>query len=220
MRELRFRLLAPTTRWLLLVVAAAASLASGGSESQGPMIGLANCTTRCGDVSVPYPFGIGRGCHLKGFDLTCNTSYAPPRLFLGDGTLEVVAISLANATMRVRGPQGDTDMSGSVWKSDGTTNGTWGGPGWGLRDDAPYILSDEHNEFVLSGCHLYVELLVAGGSDDQVINSCVSTCTRALLVPHHDECFVPETSGSPRCRRYTGITCCQAPIPIGRVAYD
>ena len=57
-----------------------------------------------------------------------------------------------------------------------------------------------------------MELLVAGGDDDQVINSCVSTCTTSYLVVQGDECYVPEMSGSPRCRRCTGIVCCQVGV--------
>ncbi|XP_066333186.1 putative wall-associated receptor kinase-like 16 [Miscanthus floridulus] len=45
-------------------------------------IGLPGCRTTCGNVSVPYPFGIEPSCYLKGFDLVCNTSYTPPQLFL------------------------------------------------------------------------------------------------------------------------------------------
>lgn len=49
---------------------------------------LETCRTRCGDVSVPFPFGVSPGCHLPlpGFDLTCDTSHTPPRLLIGNGT--------------------------------------------------------------------------------------------------------------------------------------
>ena len=49
-------------------------------------LGLGTCRTQCGDVSVPFPFGLSPGCHLSGFDLTCDTSHTPPRLLLDNGT--------------------------------------------------------------------------------------------------------------------------------------
>ncbi|CAL4983757.1 unnamed protein product [Urochloa decumbens] len=203
MHELRFGL--ATT---VVAVVASSQLLMAEAATGG-----ANCTTRCGDVSVPYPFGIGSGCHLAGFNLTCNTSYVPPRLFLGDGrTLEVLDISLDDSTMRVRGPQGATDMQGSI-PGGSATNGSWGGLGWGLSDDAPYVLSEQHNELLLSGCSLFVELLVS--SSHEQISSCASICiSEDPLIPQ-GECFKTET---PSCKRCTGVICCQAPIPLGRIA--
>ncbi|KAL6599285.1 hypothetical protein ACP70R_045779 [Stipagrostis hirtigluma subsp. patula] len=63
----------------------------------GP-IALPGCPESCGDVRVPYPFGIGRGCFHQGFNLTCDTKH---RLFLGDG-VEVLGISLPDGTVRIR----------------------------------------------------------------------------------------------------------------------
>ncbi|CAN6178975.1 unnamed protein product [Urochloa humidicola] len=208
--------------WLLLaatpeLLAAAASVEGG----QG-RIGLANCTTKCGNVSVPYPFGIGSGCSLTGFNLTCNTSYEPPRLFLGNGPLRVVDISLDNGTMRVQGPHGHTDMSAPLRDrmSNGTINGTWGGPSWGLTEDGPYMLSDEHNEVVLSGCYLVVELRIPG-TDDLFINTCASVCTSGLVIHRiGGECNKPGPKINPRCRSCTGIVCCSMPILYGYTAYD
>ena len=56
------------------------------------------CTRSCGNISIPYPFGIETGCyHATGFNLTCNHS----KLFLGDGTVQVLHISVENSTVRI-----------------------------------------------------------------------------------------------------------------------
>ncbi|CAN6228920.1 unnamed protein product [Urochloa humidicola] len=52
--------------------------------------GGSNCSTSCGGVTIPYPFGIGSECSLPGFNLTCvaradNTSY----LLLGNPSITV-----------------------------------------------------------------------------------------------------------------------------------
>ncbi|CAN6171788.1 unnamed protein product [Urochloa humidicola] len=202
-----------------LLLAAALSLQNNlvvdAAGSQGPPVGLINCPTVCGDVVVPYPFGLTAGCFQPGFNLTCNTSHTPPRLFLGDGTLQVASISLENATVRVLGPDIPM-MIESVWK-DYVANGTWGGQGWGLSDEGPYILSEESNELVLSGCALFAELAIPGHwGDDQVINTCSSICT-AGLSDGGKECW--QQPNSRRCQKCSGLGCCQVPVPIGRVSY-
>lgn len=63
-----------------------------------------NCNTSCGDVKVPYPFGMGpRHCYRPGFNLTCDTTSGnTTRLLLGDyGDFRVLDISLTNTTVRV-----------------------------------------------------------------------------------------------------------------------
>jgi hypothetical protein len=61
----------------------------------------ANCSARCGGVNISYPFGIEAGCYRDGFNLTCDPSYRPPKLFLGDGMVEVLEISIPSGTVRV-----------------------------------------------------------------------------------------------------------------------
>ncbi|CAN6351841.1 unnamed protein product [Urochloa humidicola] len=43
---------------------------------------LAGCPDKCGDISIPYPFGMAPGCFVDGFEVTCNSTFNPPRPFL------------------------------------------------------------------------------------------------------------------------------------------
>jgi hypothetical protein len=59
-------------------------------------------SSRLRDVSIPYPFGMGKaGCFLPGFEVTCNTSFKPPRAFLaykdGNVTHQYVSSTISDA---------------------------------------------------------------------------------------------------------------------------
>ncbi|KAL6655026.1 hypothetical protein ACP70R_005852 [Stipagrostis hirtigluma subsp. patula] len=205
----------------LLAAAAAAAMAPSSqpvaADGRRSRIGLPGCPTSCGNVSVPFPFGIRPGCHLPGFNLTCDDTQAPPRLLIGaGGVLQVVDISLDNATVRVRGPDIRThreDWSFSPYEA----GGTWGGRGWGLAGGGgPYVLSEAHNELVFLGCGLFAELLQAGRSD-HVISSCISVCNSDASMPTQRRHGCSGQSCKKKC---SGVGCCQAPIPFARTSYD
>ncbi|CAL4991189.1 unnamed protein product [Urochloa decumbens] len=87
-----------------------------------------NCTRSCGDIAIPYPFGMEPGCyHAAGFNLTCSDDQK--KLFLGDGTVQVLEILV----------------------SDSRVNG--------LPRGGPYVLSESAaNSLVVVGCGVQVDL--------------------------------------------------------------
>ncbi|CAO2202860.1 unnamed protein product, partial [Urochloa humidicola] len=79
----------PATKWLLLFELACLALATavmGVSATPPSAADLAHCPKSCGGVNISYPLGIGRGCFRPGFEVTCNHSTKPPKLFLGNDT--------------------------------------------------------------------------------------------------------------------------------------
>ncbi|CAL5333121.1 unnamed protein product [Camellia sinensis] len=59
---------------------------------------LPSCEDHCGNISIPYPFGPTEGCYIdQRFQVTCNHTYDPPKLFLflETSNMEITDINLS-----------------------------------------------------------------------------------------------------------------------------
>ncbi|PIN26230.1 Serine/threonine protein kinase [Handroanthus impetiginosus] len=160
-------------------------------SSKGAQITKPNCPNKCGNITVPYPFGIGVNAtcsinHL--FDVNCNDSFNPPKAFILDNKLEVLAIFDTKISIRNRVAWACYDAQGNVTESDDF---------WMNLSETPFSFSDE-NQLTVVGC------------DDASLKSrerfssnnptCVAICSN------------PQDLSSCSC---SGFGCCQAPMPKG-----
>ncbi|KAJ9189866.1 hypothetical protein P3X46_001117 [Hevea brasiliensis] len=100
-----------------------------------------NCTDHCGDINIPYPFGMSKGCYLdEWFEIECNNSvYGPPRAFISKIKMELLNISVRGWAI-VKGPIISFNCSGS--KADPPVNLT----------GSPFSISPR-NIFTAIGCN-------------------------------------------------------------------
>ncbi|PAN36044.1 hypothetical protein PAHAL_6G253000 [Panicum hallii] len=183
---------------VLLLLGGAAPAAAA---TTGP--GRNNCTRSCGGTDIPYPFGVEPGCyHAAWFNLTCDRSFQPPKLFLGDGTVQVLEISVPNGTVRINSSRLLHTVIGA---GASAASGLWGR---GLPLGGPFFLSESRSSVALVGCGALVQL--RGGDDGSLIASCAAVCPL-----DGDRRIVVESSGA--C---AGVGCCQASIVLGYDSYN
>ncbi|XP_021802854.1 wall-associated receptor kinase-like 3 [Prunus avium] len=144
------------------------------------------CQEHCGDVLIPYPFGIGHtGCYLDDwFEIECNqssktTSSAPDyKPFLKRAQLEVLNISIGG-TLQVNSPvtffcngNGSSEMANLT--------------------GSPFVYSQDKNRFTAVSCGF----LAVMESAEFVVGGCRSVCDNQ----NSNSCDI-------------GINCCQTTIP-------
>ncbi|KAG6657232.1 hypothetical protein CIPAW_04G075900 [Carya illinoinensis] len=153
-----------------------------------------SCQEDCGNVSIPYPFGIGNGCYVDDwFEIVCrslNDSYGLgfPKPFLKRlNYLEVLEIDIDEARVRVNYPIFST-----------CTNVTNSAKNLEL-EKSPFNFSPDKNSFIAMGCNNSA-LMWSIFPDDSVSYGivCHSPCDKA-----------PFTNGS-HCN---ATNCCQTTIP-------
>ncbi|CAL9779369.1 unnamed protein product, partial [Musa acuminata subsp. burmannicoides] len=154
------------------------------------------CRRRCGEVDVPYPFGIGHNCAMEGFLLDCNTT--------DDGLekLFVFNVEITNISL----PLGQARMLNEIsWQCYNGSNKSTNYSDWYLNFvGTPYRFSDVHNKFTVIGCET---LAYIGGRErnDSFWSGCVSVC-------YNEESLVNNSC--------SGIGCCQTAIPKDLAYYE
>jgi len=153
------------------------------------------CPTKCGEVDIQYPFGIGDNCSLsEDFNASCQeVQRGVHKPFLGN--VELLNISLANGTIREMSPistycynLSSRLMEANTWRFDASSS--------------PFRFSDVHNKFTIIGCNTLAYIYDTSRTGYQ--SGCVSTCQNLTDL----------TNGS--C---SGMGCCQTSIPKGMGYY-
>ncbi|KAI3795025.1 hypothetical protein L1987_37668 [Smallanthus sonchifolius] len=131
-----------------------------------------NCPTQCGNITVPYPFGNGTDCSLDdSFNLICNTSTEPPKLFLGGGNIDIYNIS--DSDLRIFNIVSNQCYNQSVRPAHGITS-------WiTLQKHIGFTFSTKNKLTVIS-CDDYA--LITGTYGADISSGCFGICLKELDV--------------------------------------
>ncbi|KAF6169674.1 hypothetical protein GIB67_004066 [Kingdonia uniflora] len=143
------------------------------------------CPSKCGNVTIPYPFGIGDGCYFdKGFEITCNSQLSEPYL----AKIEWRVLEISSEQVYV-----------DRWTSSICYNSATGTKmGKDTRIDlrgSPFTLSRTHNKVTVVGCDIYGYI-----NDLHSQSGCISMCDTSDNYTTNGLCY--------------GFGCCQASISI------
>ncbi|KAI3973686.1 hypothetical protein MKX01_031106 [Papaver californicum] len=207
----------------MLLMISISSFSSLAADSSDIDLAKRGCQPKCGNVTIPYPFGIGKGCsmsHKDGFGntgsidfrITCNASFKPPKPFINanGATLEVLSISdtelrVKNSFTRFECNDSSAPAPAPVAVTDIDVHAALN------LNNTPFAVSSTKNNLVAVGCDIAdVHIWSNGRSDSskkEVHRECQSRC---------------EMKG-PSIKTFcstTGYICCETAIPMGLKIFD
>ncbi|VAI38751.1 unnamed protein product [Triticum turgidum subsp. durum] len=136
---------------LLPSLLAATAVAEGRTITVSP-----TCQGSCGGVDIPYPFGIGAGCFLKGFEINCTEAGgAGPVSLIANTSIQVVSLSADPPESRVLLPIRWQCYELNV--SDGKVVGNMEDTSFfnhqkNIPSQGIYRISNKHNMLFVLGC--------------------------------------------------------------------
>ncbi|XP_019184345.1 PREDICTED: putative wall-associated receptor kinase-like 16 isoform X2 [Ipomoea nil] len=178
-------------RFLVLLVLSAMLVFSPTTTTSKTNSSIAKptCDDHCGNVSIPFPFGLTKECALNSnFSITCNTSFHPPKPFIANSTVEVKDISV-EGQLRIMKRVSKRCYN----KREGRS------PLKSWYTSSKFYVNQTANKFVAVGCDTFAN--VYGLADDRSYktgSNCMATCDTVREVK------------SGNC---SGFGCCETEIP-------
>jgi len=191
----------------MLIISPVKAAALSSATPSEPALSLPGCPDKCGDVTIPYPFGIGDGCAATSrnpsFAVTCNNTFQPPRPMIyapasnTSTPMEVIDISLEHGEVSIYAPVGYSCFEPNTNTLDNYT-------GEFSLEGTPLILSSTRNRFMAIGCSA---LGLIGASDPEFsVAGCFSYCEG-----------INQTSDGAPC---SGKGCCETAISPNLTAFQ
>ncbi|XP_074320076.1 wall-associated receptor kinase 3-like [Silene latifolia] len=182
--------------FLIILISLVLTRIISGSEAPGSLVIASHCTSECGGIAIPYPFGIGEGCYYKEKDdlsssmsITCNHTFNPPKPILGTN-IQILNISLKEAEIHL-----NNKISFKCDKSDNSSYLSYSRIN--LRT---FTISSSKNKFVATGCDTFA-WFKGKRYGKNYSTGCMTTCNELNDVANDGRC--------------NGVGCCQASIPDG-----
>ncbi|KAI3875622.1 hypothetical protein MKW92_045125, partial [Papaver armeniacum] len=126
------------------------------------VISKPNCSNHCGNVPIPYPFGIGPGCFLdKYFEIRCEENSTKP--------VHPPGYNISNISIL------DGEMTTEVYVARYCPNMEF--PGWSAGKFGKFTYSTTKNRFIGMGCNTWAYM----SQDDNYASTgtgCVSACNK------------------------------------------
>ncbi|XP_074320083.1 wall-associated receptor kinase 5-like [Silene latifolia] len=180
---------------IFLIILVLTRLISG-SEAPESLVIASHCSSTCGGITIPYPFGIEEGCYYKDKDdnsptttmkIKCNHTFNPPKPILGRN-IRILNISLQ---------EGEIRLNNRISYSCNNPSGRW--DSWmNLRT---FTISSSKNMFLATGCDTYA-WFKGKRYGKNYSTGCMTTCNEI------DDVLVNGNI----CN---GVGCCEASIPDG-----
>ncbi|WVZ61560.1 hypothetical protein U9M48_011416, partial [Paspalum notatum var. saurae] len=180
---------------LLLVLASIKSSTASRTARPG-------CRDTCGNLTIPYPFGIGPGCYYRrqGFHVSCeDDGRAFILLHSRKGRLQVYSISLLSGQVRL-----STLISYKCYYGkDNTTDGLT----TSIHASEFFTISSKDNELTAIGCNTLA--LLRDYKRNKARTGCFSVCPEERRSVH--------PSDDAKC---SGMGCCQTAIAPNLTSFN
>ncbi|KAJ4812359.1 Wall-associated kinase family protein [Rhynchospora pubera] len=157
-------------------------------------VALPGCPEICGDIQIPYPFGIGPGCSLPGFELSCNTTSngSPgPFLFNGISVLDIdVILGMVRVNKSIISNCYNQEITGGMIRN--TTDDSWNLSG------TPFWINNRRNTFIAIGCDMNASITFGSNETNTHPGGCITMgCYNKSITNHNWVC-----SGTGCCQTY------------------